>query len=337
MAAGDDGHHVQGLRRHGEKKAQPRDHVNAGGHHRRRVNQRANGCRSGHGIRQPDMKRDLRRLTRGADEEKQGRHHDHGQSPDHLSLKGGRPFGDLAKRQGSMSLGIQGPEKKKHTEDEAKVTDAVHDEGLVAGPGIALILVPESDQRIGAQSDAFPTDEHQQQAIAQHQGEHRGGKKIEIGEEAPEGLVIVHVAGGIDVDQTADPGNDQNHHRGKWVHREGHIDFERAETDPGIESIDKKTAFGVQSLQGKEGNQRKTESDDNRRAGNETDRPLAHAFLNLRPQKTVDDRADQRQENDPAEIVCLYRIIHFPILDFGFFTLDSRKLTGQLAPYFLSP
>ena len=70
VAAADNGHHVQGRRRHREKEPQSRDHVDARGHHRRSVNQRAHRRRSRHGVRQPDMERDLRRLAGGADEEK---------------------------------------------------------------------------------------------------------------------------------------------------------------------------------------------------------------------------------------------------------------------------
>ena len=66
----DDRYHVQRRRRHREKEAQPRDHVDAGRHHGRGVNQRAHGRRSCHSVRQPDMEGDLRRLTGGADEEK---------------------------------------------------------------------------------------------------------------------------------------------------------------------------------------------------------------------------------------------------------------------------
>ena len=76
-----------------------------------------------------------------------------------------------------------------------------------------MVLVPESDQGIGAESHPLPTHEHQQQAIAQNQGEHGGGKKIEVGEEAPEGFVIMHVAYGINMDQTADARYNQDHHR----------------------------------------------------------------------------------------------------------------------------
>ena len=53
------------------KKMQPRDHVNSGGHHGGGVDQRAHRRRPGHGIRQPDKERDLRGFAGGADEKQQ--------------------------------------------------------------------------------------------------------------------------------------------------------------------------------------------------------------------------------------------------------------------------
>src|SRR5262245_52439150 len=103
-----------------------------------------------------------------------------------------------------MALRVERPEQQEHAQDKAKITDTIDDEGFVAGARIVVVLVPKSDQGIGAQSDPLPTHEHQQQAVAQNQGEHSSSKKIEVGEEAPEGFVIMHVADGINVDQTTD-------------------------------------------------------------------------------------------------------------------------------------
>ena len=50
-----------------------RDHVDAGGHHGRGVDQGADRRRTGHGVRQPDVQRNLRRFTGGADQQQQRR------------------------------------------------------------------------------------------------------------------------------------------------------------------------------------------------------------------------------------------------------------------------
>src|SRR5262245_66596383 len=116
-----------------------------------------------------------------------------------------------------MALRVERPEQQEHAQDKAKITDTIDDEGFVAGARIVVVLIPKSDQGIGAQSHPLPTYEHQQQAVAQNQGEHGGSKKIEVGEEAPEGLVIMHVTDGINMDQTADAGYYEYHHRGYWI------------------------------------------------------------------------------------------------------------------------
>ena len=65
-------------------------------------------------------------------------------------------------------------------------------------PAVALFacsLVPEADQRVRAEADAFPADEHQQQVVAQHQRQHREREQVQVGEEAPVRRLLVHVAG----------------------------------------------------------------------------------------------------------------------------------------------
>ena len=128
-----------------------------------------------------------------------------------------------------MPLGIEGPEQQKHAEDKTEIADAVDDESLVAGARVVVIVVPKTDQRIGAQAHAFPTDEQQQQAIAQNQRKHRRGEQVEIGKEAPKRIVVVHVAGGVDVDETADAGDDEDHHRRKRIDQKSHVDLEASQ------------------------------------------------------------------------------------------------------------
>ena len=59
----------------------PRDQIDAGRDHRRGVNERAHRRGAGHGVRQPDIERDLGRLAGRADKEEQAdhRHRRHGQ------------------------------------------------------------------------------------------------------------------------------------------------------------------------------------------------------------------------------------------------------------------
>ena len=104
---------------------------------------------------------------------------------------------------------------------------------LLPAVAFAELLVPEADQRPRAEADALPADEHEQQVVAQHQRQHREGEEVQVGEEPPVGVVVVHVAGGVEVDQPADAGDDEDHHGGERIGREGEVDVQRADVDPG--------------------------------------------------------------------------------------------------------
>src|SRR5262249_1858303 len=147
-------------------------------------------------------------------------------------------------------------------EDKAEITDPVDYESLVAGARIVVIGVPKANQGIGAKTDTFPSDKQREQTVAQNEREHRRGKKIQIGKETPERFVVVHVAGGINMDKSADAGDDKNHHRGEWIDHERHVDFERTQVDPAVEIIDEKALLGLEPLENEKSVQRETKGND---------------------------------------------------------------------------
>ena len=67
----DDRHDHHRVGRQAEEHVRADDHVDAGRDHRGGVDQRGDRRRAGHGVRQPDVQRDLRRLAARADEEQQ--------------------------------------------------------------------------------------------------------------------------------------------------------------------------------------------------------------------------------------------------------------------------
>ena len=69
----DDGHHLEGEWGAAEDRRAAHDHVDAGGHHGGRVNERADRRGAFHGVRQPDVKGNLCALSRGSDEQEQSR------------------------------------------------------------------------------------------------------------------------------------------------------------------------------------------------------------------------------------------------------------------------
>ena len=108
-------------------------------------------------------------------------------------------------------------EQDAEADQEAEVADAVDDERFDGGVAGGFLLVPETDQQIGAEADEFPEDEQLQQRPAEHQAEHGEAEQAEVGEEAREALVLGHVADGEDVDQRRDQRDHREHRDGQAV------------------------------------------------------------------------------------------------------------------------
>ena len=71
VSAADDGHDLHGGRRVQENRVRAHHHVHAGSDHGRGVDQRADRRGAFHGVRQPDVQRNLRGFSGGADEKQQ--------------------------------------------------------------------------------------------------------------------------------------------------------------------------------------------------------------------------------------------------------------------------
>ena len=75
-------------------------------------------------------------------------------------------------------------EEQKQADRHGGIADAGHDERFAAGAAVHRIAVPEADEQIAAQPDAFPSEVEEQEVVGQHQRQHRGHEQIHIGEEA---------------------------------------------------------------------------------------------------------------------------------------------------------
>jgi hypothetical protein len=94
-----------------EEEIEPRHHVDAGGDHRRRVNQRGDRRRSRHRVGEPDVERNLRAFSRRADEEADADDGEHRQTPQrHLLEPAGhstRLVGDLVAQLAELHGGTE--------------------------------------------------------------------------------------------------------------------------------------------------------------------------------------------------------------------------------------
>ena len=226
VKAPDPSHHVH---RYGRQKVQrlaAHDHVDAGRDHCRGVDQSADRCRPFHGIGEPYVKRDLRRFAHGANKQEQG---DRG-GDSCCDLVVARRSKDVVIRQGTGC-----PENQGHRQDEARIANAVDDEGFLTGVRRRAAFVPETDKQVGAQPHPFPANEHEQVVVRQHQHQHGGHKQVQVREEARVAGVAVHVADGIDVHQEADAAHDEQHDGAQRVHHQPHVHRKRAREYPRIQ------------------------------------------------------------------------------------------------------
>ena len=201
-----------------EQRRQPRHHEHAGGHHGRGVDQRRDRRRAFHRVRQPGVQQELRRLAHRAHEQQQA---DDGQRVEvprqemHASVPAmRRRVGEDRARSSTESNRTKTP---KMPSAKPKSPTRLTTKALIAAALADGLLVPEADQQVGGEADAFPAEEHLHEVVGRHQHQHGEGEERQIGEEARPVRVVRHVADRIDVDERRDGGHHDQHHRGQRV------------------------------------------------------------------------------------------------------------------------
>ncbi len=240
----DPGDERQRVGREHEERARPADEVDAGRHHRRRVDQRGDGRRARHRIGQPDVERELRALAARAEEEEEARR---------VERDGRRP-GDrvVARHLDEREVGrAEEREDAEDAEDHAEVPDPVRHERLLPGRGRRerrdrrVLVVVVSDQEIRAEPDALPPDEEHRQVVRQDEDEHREHEEVEVGEEAPVPRLLLHVPDAVDVDQRPDERDEREHQRRQHVEPERDVDGEAAGRHPLVDALDDGSRLGA--------------------------------------------------------------------------------------------
>ena len=200
-----------------EQRMQAADQVHAGGHHRRRVDQRGDRRRALHRVREPGVERDLGGLRERAD-----------QDQDHPGDEARVVLGERALHVGEQRAVVEHAhraEDEERAEHEADVADDVDDERLDAGRCRGGAPVPVRDQHVARRADERPADDQQREVARQHEQQHREDEEVQVREEARVAAVGAHVADRVEVDQRRDAGDDERHE-----------DRQRVDVDPELES-----------------------------------------------------------------------------------------------------
>ena len=164
------------------------------------MDQRRHGRWSFHRVGQPSVQEQLRRFTHSADEQQEGKQ------------VGGIPI--CPKEMQLRLRQLRGRRKHiihfdavshikqpEYTQGKAKITDTVNNKRLDGRSTRTGFFVIESDQQIGRNAHALPTEKHLNQIISRNQRQHGKGKERQIGKEtrliffvlAPL-RVVIHVA-----------------------------------------------------------------------------------------------------------------------------------------------
>ena len=93
-------------------------------------------------------------------------------------------------------------------------------------------LKPEPDQQVGAQAHQFPSRVDEEEVVGQDQEEHRELEQGQVGEEAREAGIPLHVPDGVDGDQRGDDAHHRRHHSAEGIDHEADGERPAAEHDP---------------------------------------------------------------------------------------------------------
>ena len=146
------------------------------------------------------MQQELRRLAHGTHEEKQAEHGQRVRLPgEELHWLSGHA-GSGGKHRIEIDC-LESDETAEDTKSKTEVTHAIDDERLHGGCICRVARVPEADQKVRSQANAFPAEEHLDEVVGRHQHQHGEGEQREIGKKTRLMLVVAHVAERIDVDE----------------------------------------------------------------------------------------------------------------------------------------
>ena len=207
-----------------EEEEHAAEHVNAGGDHRRSMDERADGGRAFHRVRQPDVEREHRALAHRAAEDQEAGHRRH-------AAPG---FGSLEQ---TLLKFIEADRTERRpdeddAEDESEVAETIRDERFLAGIGRGRLLIPEADEQIAGNTDELPEDEGHHQVVCEHDAEHREHEEAEAAEVAAHAAVFLHVAIGVDVNHRADAGHDEEHQQAERVEAQAKFNLQVANRKP---------------------------------------------------------------------------------------------------------
>src|SRR5208282_5478251 len=112
------------------------------------------------------------------------------------------------------------PDKRERAKNESGIADTVHDERLVGSGRSGVTMEVKTDQKIRAQAHAFPSHEQNHVVIRQDERKHRKHEQVHVSEEPVVTAFVRHVSGGVNVDQHAHAGHEEQPDSREGIKRE---------------------------------------------------------------------------------------------------------------------
>ena len=286
-----------------EERVRTRDEVDARGDHGRRVDERRDRRRAFHRVRQPDIERELRALTKRAEHQA-------------VRNRGFRPLASVVERIRRRSDRLEErvvfnravihPDQED-AKREAEVADAVDDERLLRRRDGTWLRVVVANEEIARETDAFPTEVEEDEVAAHDERTHREEEDADCAEETRVALadVRLHVLGRVDRDERAEASDEEHPEERERIDVEGEWREERRplgafgraatprERDP-IKEMDRAWCVGWAAH---EEHQRQRERSEERERRDDARQLALHA---ARSAKTAEDGRDRGQQKDQS-------------------------------------
>ena len=195
----------------------------------------------------------------------------------------------------------EGDEEQRDRQAQPDVAHPVDDEGLLRCRRGGVLVLPEADEQVRREADALPAEEQPDVVGREHQHQHRGDEQVEVAEEPATPRVVLHVADGVDVDQRADPGDEEQEQRRQRVVEQVHADAELPGLEPGVQVLTDLAVVGVAAEQPDEHRHAEHEGADRQRGREEVAPLVGVAPADQQDRRTGEGQGDhQPQQGEDA-------------------------------------
>jgi hypothetical protein len=203
----------------GEQRVEARDHVDAGRHHRRGVDERGDRRGAGHRVGQPRVQRELRTLARHTGEQQQP-----GDGEGGGAVVVGEHVGDAERARADA--------EHRDTEEETDIAHAGDDERLHRGGGRLGEAAVVADEQVRADAHHLPPHQQHDQVTGDDDQQHGGGEEADLSGVRRVALVVGQVGDRVDLYRQRDHADRDGDERGRLIDPHAEGDAEVADPDP---------------------------------------------------------------------------------------------------------